>query len=84
MENDISLLDAVILDLQPIFHGTKPWYERVADEHRAEIEALRQAWKSGQIAGPEITTARIISAKLRERGIAIIGPQGVLSWLKRA
>lgn len=79
-----SLVAAVLESLPSRVHGTPPWYERVAPEHRAELEELRAAWKSGELKVPRNTAARFIAAQLRERGIATVGTQGVCEWLGKA
>lgn len=79
-----SLVAAVIESLPRKVHGTPPWHERVAHEHQAELEELKAAWKSGELKVPRNTAARFIAAQLRERGIAIIGTQGVNEWLAKA
>lgn len=80
-----SLLDDVheaMSQLRP--RGPLPWYERVADEHREELAVLKAAWREGKLGSQKEPLARNISAKLRERGIATIGTQGVLAWLEKA
>jgi hypothetical protein len=79
-----SLVDAVIESLPRKVHGTAPWHERVAPEHKAELEELRAAWKSGELKVPRNTAARFIAAQLHERGISTVGTQGVNEWLAKA
>ena len=77
-----KLLDEVKQTASTFFQGTLPWYRRLPAEHEQEVLDLRAAYKAGKIPLPLKTTARVISKLLRERGIATIGEQGVLSWLK--
>jgi hypothetical protein len=59
------------------------WEDRVLPEHRAAMDEIRSAWRSGKIAGPLARIAKLISEELAKRNIATVGPQGVISWLKR-
>ena len=81
---NVGLLDDVRESLPSVFRGIRPWYERVAPEHREELAALKAAWKEGKLGSQKKPLARTIAAKLRERGIATIGTQGVLAWLEKA
>jgi len=62
-------------------HGTKRWYEKIAQEHLAELVAIKAAWLAGELGTRKKTLARAISVKLRERGISDVGEQGVIAWL---
>jgi hypothetical protein len=61
-------------------HGSKPWHERVPEEHHETLAAIHAAWHAGAFGAKKITAARTISEKLRELGISI-GEQGVMAWL---
>ena len=60
------------------------WHERVAPEHAETLRDIREAWTSGRLGSKRITAARAISKTLNDRGIAKVGPQGVIAWLERA
>jgi hypothetical protein len=76
-------LAAEILDhLPPRKHGFDPWEKRIPAQDLAELELVREQWHSGQIASPGFVLARRISEILKERGLATVGPQGVVRWLK--
>ena len=60
------------------------WHERVAPEHAATLCEIREAWASGRLGTKKITAARAIAKTLNDRGIAKVGPQGVIAWLDRA
>lgn len=60
------------------------WHERVAPEHAETLRDIREAWASGRLGNKKITAARAISKTLNDRGIAKVGPQGVIAWLERA
>jgi hypothetical protein len=48
----------------------------------AELEAIRQEFRDGKLAGTKTGLARTISNELLARGLSNIGPQGVIEWLK--
>lgn len=82
MAKTASVLDEVLGNL------AKPraltWHERVAPEHAATLREIREAWASGRLGNKKTTAARAISKTLSDRGIARVGPQGVIAWLERA
>jgi hypothetical protein len=63
-------------------HGSRPWYERAAEEHGELLDAIHAAWRAGGFGTRRITAARTIAAKLQSLGIQI-GEQGVLNWLDK-
>jgi hypothetical protein len=76
-----SLLDDVRQAMAAVRHGSKKWHEKVADEHQAEIAAIKAAWLAGELGSRRKTLARDLSARMRERGISDVGEQGVIAWL---
>ena len=76
-----GLLDDVREAMANVRLGSKKWYEKVADEHQAELAALKAAWRAGELGSRKKTLARNISARLNERGISDVGEQGVIAWL---
>ena len=76
-----GLLDDVREAMAAVRHGGKKWHEKVADEHQAELAALKAAWLAGELGSRKKTLARNISARLQERGISDVGEQGVIAWL---
>ncbi len=76
-----GLLDDVREAMAAVRHGSQRWYEKVADEHQAELAALKAAWLAGELGSRKKTLARDISARLRKRGISDVGEQGVIAWL---
>jgi hypothetical protein len=76
-----SLLSDVRVAMAAVRHGSKRWHEKVADEHQAELAAIKAAWLAGELGSRRKTLARNISARLRERGISDVGEQGVIAWL---
>lgn len=79
----VGLLDDVREAMAAARHGAATWYERVAPEHVDELNAIKAAWKAGELGTRKKTLARSISTKLRARGISDIGEQGVLAWLDK-
>ena len=81
MAKRVSLLDEVKEGL-----ATKPgfpcWSEKVTEPLRSELEAVKQAFRAGELAGKKTTLARRLASALQERGIDI-GFQGVLRWLEK-
>lgn len=82
-EKSVGLVDDVIAAMPANPRGSLSWHEKLAPEHREEVEAVKAAWRAGKIGTAKRTAARIISEKLRERGISTIGVQGVETWLER-
>ena len=76
-----GLLDDVREAMAAVRHGSQRWHEKVADEHQAELAALKAAWLAGELGSRKKTLARNISARLRARGISDVGEQGVIAWL---
>jgi DNA-binding NarL/FixJ family response regulator len=76
-----SLLDDVRQAMAAVRHGSKKWHEKVADEHQAELAAIKAAWLAGELGSRRKTLARDLSARMRERGISDVGEQGVIAWL---
>jgi hypothetical protein len=63
--------------------GVRPWWERVAPEHVAELDAFRKAWKAGEYGQQLKPVAIQVASFLNEQGIATIGSQGVMTWLRQ-
>lgn len=79
----LSLADAVKAAMRDRRAGCRPWWERVAPEHVAELEAFRKAWRAGEYGTAMRPVAVQVAAWLNEAGIATVGQQGVTTWLKR-
>ena len=79
-----SLLDYVREAMANARHGSKRWHEKVADEHRAELSAIKAAWLAGELGARKKTLARSLAENMRSRGISDVGLQGVLAWLDEA
>jgi hypothetical protein len=58
------------------------WHQRVAPEHLATLDAIREAFETGKF-GPKKKPAYLaIAAVLESRGIANVGRNGVQAWLE--
>ena len=80
----LTMLDSVLASAEELSRRTVAvWEDRVAPEHIQELRDIKAAWRAGQIAGPTSRVAKLISEEMAVRGIAIVGGQGVISWLKR-
>ena len=76
-----GLLAEVRKEMSSYRHGPLPWYERVPEEHREELDAILAAWRAGELGTRKKTLARSIANQLRARGISDVGEQGVIAWL---
>ena len=79
-----GLLEDVRRAVSDARHGPATWYERLAPEHRAELDAIKAEWKAGELGSRRKTLARAIAANMRSRGISNVGEQGVIAWLEKA
>lgn len=77
----VGLLEELRSSVAAYRHGPLPWYERVPEEHRAELAAILAAWRAGELGTRKKTLARSIANNLRARGISEVGEQGVIGWL---
>ena len=76
-----GLLEDLRREMAAVRHGGKRWHEKVDTEHLDELNAIKAAWRAGELGTRKKTLARNISAKLRARGISEVGEQGVIAWL---
>ncbi len=77
-----SLLEVVRSTIQHRRTGFAPWWERVDQAHVAELNDLLTAWRAGEL-GPHMRpVARAVVAHIKAKGIADIGEQGVIAWLR--
>lgn len=84
MGKTTKLLDAVRTDAGIVPRRSLGWEQQIADEHRAEVDEIRQAYRDGTLVGHVETLSKVISKHLRERGISTIGHDGVKRWLLSA
>jgi hypothetical protein len=64
--------------------GPATWYERLAPEHREELDAIKAEWMAGELGSRKKTLARALAENMRVRGISNVGMQGVIAWLEKA
>lgn len=79
-----GLLDDLRKEMADYRHGPGSWWERVAAEHRDELNAIKAAWQAGELGTRKKTLARSLSENMRARGISDVGLQGVITWLEKA
>jgi hypothetical protein len=79
-----GLLEDVRKAMADARHGPATWWERVAQEHRDELNAIKAAWQAGELGTRKKTLARSLSENMRARGISDVGLQGVITWLEKA
>lgn len=58
------------------------WYQRVAAEHGETLAVIAEAYKAGKFGSAIKPAADAISVVLKARGIADVGHNGVIVWLK--
>lgn len=58
------------------------WYERAAAEHGETLAVIAEAYKAGKFGSAIKPAADAISVVLKARGIADVGYNGVIMWLK--
>jgi len=79
-----SLRDDVRKAVSDARHGPATWYERLAPEHREELDAIKADWVAGELGKRKKTVARALAENMRVRGISDVGMQGVIAWLEKA
>jgi hypothetical protein len=79
-----GLLDDVRKAVSDARLGPATWYERLAPEHRAELDAIKAEWMAGDLGNRKKTVARALAENMRVRGISDVGMQGVIAWLEKA
>lgn len=83
MAKQQSLLAAVKGSIPKHTPGSLAWYQRLKPADLAEVQKVKDAFKSGEIGAPMSTVARAIVSALASRGISNIGKQGVIAWLQK-
>jgi hypothetical protein len=79
-----GLLDDVRRAVSDARVGPATWYERLAPEHREELDAIKAEWAAGELGSRKKTLARALAENMRSRGISNVGMQGVIAWLEKA
>ena len=77
-----SLLDDVRESVTESRSGFPPWHERLSEQDRAEVFSIREAFQRGEIKCKAFTLARVMAAKLAERGVIDMRPQTFSRWLR--
>ena len=79
-----SLRDDVRKAVSDARLGPATWYERLAPEHREELDSIKAEWMAGELGSRKKTLARALAENMRSRGISDVGMQGVIAWLEKA
>lgn len=79
-----SLRDDVRKAISDARIGSPTWYERLAPEHREELDLIKADWLAGELGKRKKTLARALAESMRTRGISDVGMQGVIAWLEKA
>lgn len=82
MRKPKALLEEVREALPPIRTGFPPWHQTLPPEAKAEVDEIKRMFLAGQLETKAFTLARILAAKLAERGLANVKPQTVSKWLR--
>lgn len=62
--------------------GYRSWFHQLPDDARAELTAVRDAFRSGELRGRQKKcVALAVMDVARERGWRTSGIQGVIAWL---
>lgn len=77
-----ALLEEVREALPPVRTGFPPWHQMLPAEVKAEVEEIKKMFWAGQLETKGFTLARILAAKLAQRGLANVKPQTVSRWLR--
>jgi hypothetical protein len=78
-----TLLDDVLARVKTKRPGFQPWNERLPDDLRGELAAIRERFHAGDIASQKRALATAIAEVVAERGHPKPGEQAVLAWLNR-
>lgn len=76
-----SILDDVKASL-PARKGFAPWHETLPAGVLAEITAIKESWRSGELPATKTALGTSLSKALTERGFKI-GHLGVIRWLEK-
>lgn len=83
MSTKRSLTDAVLAEASNRGPGFRPWYERLPEADRQELEQLRARWLAGELPIHKRALARAIIKVCQDRGYHVTGIQGVEHWIRR-
>jgi hypothetical protein len=59
------------------------WYDRLPENSKSELAAIRERYRNGEFPGTIGIVATAIVEACKKRGIRTAGRQGVSAWLKR-
>ena len=77
----MTLVDDVLKRVKPV-KCSKSWHDRLPSDVAAEVEALREQYRSGMLGDPNVTRLAVALAEsLAERGFEMPRPRQVAMWL---
>jgi hypothetical protein len=74
---------AAIVEAMPESNRSRPWWQKVAAQHRPTLDQIKEAWRAGTFGTAKSRAADAIANILGKHGIASIGRQGVVTWLEQ-
>ena len=80
-EKKPSLSEAIRAAVPPKPGRCRPWWQKISPADLAEVEAIRDDWRAGRLAGSKYGVAKAMAKELNDRGISDVGIQGVIAWL---
>ena len=78
-----DLREAIVATASAPTRQPSRWIDRVPDDVREELLAIRREWQAGMIQASGRGLAASIVTNCRERGITICGFDGVREWLAK-
>ena len=76
-----SLRDAIVAALEPPRHGPASWIDRLPEDAREEVIALKRDWRAGAVPASARSLARTIVAHFTAAGLPVCKLDGVRAWL---
>lgn len=83
MASKANIADQVLQAAANRGPGFIPWYQRLPEEDRQQLEELRARWLSGELLLHKRALARAIVQVCQQRGHHVAGIQGVEAWIGR-
>ena len=76
-----SLRDAIVAAISPAHPGPASWLERLPEDAREEVIALKRDWRAGAVPASARSLARTIVAHFTAAGLPVCKLDGVRVWL---
>ena len=78
-----SVIDDVLSRVRMRKPGFAPWYERLPEDLRNELETLRRRWHAGELTMQKRSLCVAVAEVVADRGHQEPGIQAVITWLNR-